>query len=129
MTGAELTCAALVELVTEYLEGALDADTTAVVEEHLAICPGCGTYLDQMRATLGALGHVPVDTLPARAQADLLAAFRGFHAGPAAPDPAASDPAAPDPAASDPAAPDPAASGPAASGPAASDPAAPDHTS
>lgn len=76
MTGLRLTCAELVELITDYLEGALAPDVVLAVDEHLAVCPGCGTYLEQLRATLAALGHVPVATLSPQVQADLLTAFR-----------------------------------------------------
>jgi anti-sigma factor RsiW len=74
----DIPCQDIVELVTDYLEGALDADTARAVEAHLAGCDGCQTYLDQMRSTAAALGRVPVETLSERAQADLMAAFRGF---------------------------------------------------
>lgn len=47
----EIRCIEMVEVVTEWMEGALDADTRAAVEEHLAICPDCTAYLDQLRAT------------------------------------------------------------------------------
>jgi anti-sigma factor RsiW len=75
---ADLDCIQVVELITDYLDGVLDAATAADVEAHLADCPGCGAYLDQIRTTVVALGHVPIDTLSPQAQADLLAAFRSF---------------------------------------------------
>jgi anti-sigma factor RsiW len=75
----DIACQELVELVTEYLEGTLDQATTAMVETHLVDCPGCTEYLRQMRATIDALGHVPVDTLSEDAKSTLLAAFRNFH--------------------------------------------------
>ena len=53
MTAAELTCREFVELVTDYLEGRMAPADRARFEEHLAICPGCQTYVDQMRETLG----------------------------------------------------------------------------
>lgn len=46
------------------------------MEAHLALCPGCQAYLDQMRVTIAELGHVPVDSLPPEAQQALLDAFR-----------------------------------------------------
>ena len=49
------------------------------LEAHLALCPGCDAYLAQMRQTIDALGHVPVETLSAQAQQDLVAAFRHLH--------------------------------------------------
>jgi hypothetical protein len=39
------------------------------------MCEGCQRYLDQMRATLAALGCVPVETLSDDAINALLAAF------------------------------------------------------
>lgn len=77
--GTAITCQEVVELVTDYLEGELDAGTRAELEAHLALCPGCGAYLAQMRQTIDTLGHVPLETLSEQAQHDLVAAFRTFH--------------------------------------------------
>lgn len=71
-----VACQELVELLTEYLEGALSEAESAAVEAHLALCPGCANYLDQMRATIAALGRVTVESLPEDALDALLAAFR-----------------------------------------------------
>ena len=46
----ELRCQQVVELVTDYLEGALDADLTARFREHLRGCPHCTEYLDRSGA-------------------------------------------------------------------------------
>ena len=73
-----MTCKALVELVTEYLEGALPPAEVARFEGHLAGCPHCRVYLAQMRLTIRALGHLPADALPADAMQTLLAHFRGL---------------------------------------------------
>lgn len=76
MTPREIARVELVELLTEYLEGALPPDDVAAVEAHLADCPACERYLDQMRATIEVLGSVPVLTLSDKACDTLLAAFR-----------------------------------------------------
>jgi anti-sigma factor RsiW len=78
--GLSIDCADLVELVTDYLEGSLDGSTRAEIEAHLALCPGCDTYLTQMRETIRTVGHVPVESLSADATAELMSAFRDFHA-------------------------------------------------
>ena len=78
--GLGINCIDLVELVTDYLEGGLDDATRAEIEAHLALCPGCDTYLEQMRQTIEAVGHVPVESLSDRAVEDLMSAFRDFHA-------------------------------------------------
>jgi anti-sigma factor RsiW len=75
VTPRDVACRELVELVTEYLEGALPPDEVLAVEAHLAGCGGCERYLDQMRATVRALGSVPVDVLPEEAVAALTVAF------------------------------------------------------
>lgn len=72
----DLTCQEIVELVTAYLDGDLDDETTRSFEDHLAVCPGCETYVEQFRVTIAELGGVPVSTLSAEAQARLLDAFR-----------------------------------------------------
>lgn len=81
MTGdtALLSCQELVELVTDYLEDALDAATRARFEHHLGLCPGCEVYLRQMEETAARLGTVPVESLSPDAQSTLLEAFRGFR--------------------------------------------------
>jgi anti-sigma factor RsiW len=74
-------CQEIVELVTGYLEGALDPDMTAEVQAHLERCDGCDIYVEQIRATIR--GKVPVATLSKKAQAELVRAFRDMR-GPTA---------------------------------------------
>jgi anti-sigma factor RsiW len=76
VTPREIACIELVELLTDYLEGALPPDEVAAVEAHLAVCAACRRYLDQMRATIAALGTVPVESLSDEACDTLLAEFR-----------------------------------------------------
>lgn len=73
-----LSCAELVEIVTDYLEDALDPPTRRRFEEHLAVCPGCEDYLDQIRATIAAAGRVTPEDLDPVPRDRLLAAFRGW---------------------------------------------------
>jgi anti-sigma factor RsiW len=77
---AELTCREFVELVTDYLEDRMSPAGRARFERHLAACGGCQAYLDQMRATLAALGRLPEQELSGEAREALLAAFRGWKA-------------------------------------------------
>lgn len=72
---ADVACRDLVELVTAYLDGALPPAEAAAVDAHLADCPGCRTYLDQMRATVAALRRAPVQDLPDAVHARLREAF------------------------------------------------------
>ena len=76
---SDLTCQEFVELVTDYFEGALDADTTARFDEHRALCPGCETYLLQMKETVSRLGEIPAESLSEEMQSTLLSAFRDLR--------------------------------------------------
>ena len=74
----DLPCQELVELVTDYLEGALPPGERARFDAHVAECPGCTEYLEQMRATL-ALTRASRE-LEGRPEVDgLLRAFRDWH--------------------------------------------------
>jgi anti-sigma factor RsiW len=75
---AELTCQELVELVTAYLDGGLEPDRAELFEQHVAVCSGCETYLQQMEQTASLLGEIPVETLTDEMQATLLETFREF---------------------------------------------------
>ena len=75
----DLTCQQFVELVTDYLEGELDADARRRFETHVAGCPGCARYVDQMRETQRTLGRLPLDTISADARDQLMTAFRAWR--------------------------------------------------
>jgi len=64
MTGTGVSCQQLVELLTDYFDGALADPTVYRVEEHLAICGSCMTYVDQMNATLATLRRLPPEPVP-----------------------------------------------------------------
>jgi anti-sigma factor RsiW len=72
----DLACIQVVELVTEYLEGAMPPAAARALEHHLATCPGCTEYLEQMRSTTGALSSLREDALPPGIRENLIAAFR-----------------------------------------------------
>jgi predicted anti-sigma-YlaC factor YlaD len=75
----ELACRDTVELVTAYLEDALDEPDRERFEEHLVFCGGCRAYLDQMRSTIEAAGRLELGELPSSLQEQLLAAFRDWR--------------------------------------------------
>jgi predicted anti-sigma-YlaC factor YlaD len=78
MTTKELTCRELVELVTEYLEGAMAPPARARFEQHLSMCDGCRNHVEQMRKTVRLLGSLTEERVSPEAQRDLLAAFRNW---------------------------------------------------
>jgi anti-sigma factor RsiW len=77
----DLTCAEIVEIVTDYLEGALDPPDRERLEEHLALCDGCTAYIEQMRRTIELTGRLREDDLPPETRAALIEAFRGWRPG------------------------------------------------
>lgn len=76
-----MNCKELVELVTDYLEDALPPDERIRFEEHLALCPGCVAYVEQMRGTVRLVGGLHDDAMPADARDALLQAFRDWKRG------------------------------------------------
>ena len=72
-----LDCSEFVELVTTFLDDALDAEGKRRLADHLALCEGCTRYLDQFRQTIHTLGDLPVEELSSDDRDALLAAFRG----------------------------------------------------
>jgi anti-sigma factor RsiW len=82
MAQPEVRCVEFVEIVTEWMEGALVDDDRVAVEEHIAICPHCAVYVDQLRAAQAALAGTvladatPTEAPPPAARNALLEAFR-----------------------------------------------------
>jgi len=77
----EVTCHEFVELVTDYLEGALPEGRADLVEEHLVLCVACKAYLDQLEATVSALPDAVRDEpVPDATNQALLSAFRNWKA-------------------------------------------------
>jgi len=74
-----LSCQELVELVTDYLEGALEAGDLRRFEEHIAGCGGCTRYLAQLRETIRITGTIRTDDLSPEAEQTLLAAFADWR--------------------------------------------------
>ena len=80
MLTRDLVCKEAVELVTDYLEGALSRRDRRSLERHLAECDGCVAYLEQVREVVTATGRVgPEDLDPATLEGlvDLYRAHRG----------------------------------------------------
>ena len=75
----DLPCAVFVEMVTDYLEGAIPADLRTRLEAHLALCDGCQSVLAQIELVVQLAGRVTeedVQALPRLEREQLIAAFR-----------------------------------------------------
>ena len=77
-----LTCKEFVEVLTDYLEGALDPAERADIERHIVICRGCSNYIEQMRSTIDLLGRMADDDRADGEHSErLLGLFREWRAG------------------------------------------------
>jgi len=72
----EVACQELVELVTPYLEGVLPSTQVAGIEHHLGECSGCRAYVEQMRQTIHAIGHIPHEPISSTTRDEVMAIFR-----------------------------------------------------
>lgn len=77
----EMACQELVEVITDYLEGTLPARDVSRLEAHLAECPPCRTYIEQMRMTMRAIGRLSSEDLAPATRARLVDAFRSWRRG------------------------------------------------
>ncbi|MFO0581729.1 MAG: zf-HC2 domain-containing protein [Anaeromyxobacter sp.] len=77
----DISCAELVELVTDYLEDRMAEDARTRLELHLAYCPPCRVYVEQVRTTVAVVGKLTEESVPASTRDELLAAFRGWKGG------------------------------------------------
>jgi anti-sigma factor RsiW len=76
---ADLVCQQAVELVTDYLDGALSRRDRRRFEAHIRSCPNCGAYLEQIRRTIALTGAVEPDDLSPEAQAELSELYRRWR--------------------------------------------------
>ena len=72
----------MVEIVTDYLDGALPPEEEKRLERHLETCPGCTEYLEQMRTIAGSLRGLDVQSLSVEMRDSLIATFRDFRRDP-----------------------------------------------
>ena len=76
-----LVCREAVQLVTDYLEGALSRADRSRFEAHVAECPHCAEYLAQIRTTIELTGRVEPERLAPEVQDELIALYRSWQAG------------------------------------------------
>jgi anti-sigma factor RsiW len=83
-TNPDLVCRRVVEITTDYMEGALPAEERARFEQHLLVCAGCVGYVEQARAAvrvLGAIGSERTEPPSTMARELALRAFRSLRKG------------------------------------------------
>jgi anti-sigma factor RsiW len=76
----ELACVEMVELITDYLEGALPRSQRRRFEAHLAACENCTEYLQQMRATIRLTGRLAAEDLTPAMREEFTELYRRWRA-------------------------------------------------
>jgi predicted anti-sigma-YlaC factor YlaD len=75
----DIVCQKAVELVTDYLEGALSRRDQRRFEGHLRGCPNCSAYLEQIKLTIALTGSIAPKELTPEARDDLVELFRAWQ--------------------------------------------------
>jgi anti-sigma factor RsiW len=76
----DIVCQQAVELVTDYLEGALSRRERRRFEAHVRACPNCAAYLEQIKMTIALAGAVEADDLTPEAKRELSELYRRWRA-------------------------------------------------
>jgi anti-sigma factor RsiW len=74
-----LVCRHAVELMSDYLDGALSERDRLRLEAHLVDCPHCSEYLAQLRVTIDALGRAEPEDLPEEAVDEMVDVYRRWR--------------------------------------------------
>ena len=74
-----IVCQEWVEVVTDYLEGALPPRLQKAVAEHLGACPHCREYLEQMRKTVAMSRELQANDVPSDVVDALARAFAEYR--------------------------------------------------
>jgi hypothetical protein len=74
----DLSCREVVELVTDYLENTLLPEMRKQLEEHVADCPGCESYIQQIQLTISMLRQIAQAPVSATRKRELLQLFQDW---------------------------------------------------
>ena len=77
----DIVCMSGVELLMDYMEGALAPDVRAAIETHVTGCPRCEAFIASYRETPRIVRDATRMELPADLEASLLAAVRAASSG------------------------------------------------
>lgn len=72
-----MNCQDFEELLSSYIDHELNQAETRLVEDHLAVCPGCSVRLERLQAAAAEVGMLKPAVMTDRAAAKLLSAVTG----------------------------------------------------
>jgi anti-sigma factor RsiW len=76
----ELVCQEMVELISDYLEGAMSRKQQRRFERHIAGCEHCAEYLEQMHATIRLTGALRSEDLTPEMEEEFTELYRRWRA-------------------------------------------------
>lgn len=71
----DVRCREVVEVLTDYLEGAMPAKQRAALEQHLLTCEPCANYLEQLRTSIALTGRLQEEDVPPQVMDRVLQMF------------------------------------------------------
>lgn len=71
----EVLCREVVEVLTDYLEGALPVEQRVALEQHLLLCEGCANHVEQLRTTIALTGRLREEEVPPQVMERVLRMF------------------------------------------------------
>lgn len=72
MNRGDPQCRRVVEILTDYLEGALGVEDRVALEQHLLLCGPCAIYLEQLRSTIELTGLLREEDVPPEVMAGVV---------------------------------------------------------
>jgi len=70
-------CRDMVEYLSEYLDGELDASLQEIIDKHRGNCPPCQAFIRTLSRTVEAVRSQPSEPLPEELKQALVRAIRG----------------------------------------------------
>jgi anti-sigma factor RsiW len=77
----KLSCQELVELLTDYLDGAMPRRQRRALEAHLGDCANCTNYLEQFKTTIALTGRLRAEDIEPEAMDELVSLFDDWREG------------------------------------------------
>lgn len=79
MTAEYLHCEQVVEMASDWMEGALSTADRVGLEVHLVTCAGCVAYIAQLKLSQQVLGRLDDEAPPPAIRRNLMDMFRRHH--------------------------------------------------
>ena len=74
-----MVCRDAIQLMSDYLDGSLTRRDRRRLDKHIANCPHCSLYLEQLRTTIAASGVATPDDLNPEVVDGLVELFRQYR--------------------------------------------------